>query len=247
LPFLELISALTAVGPSTVDDLKHSYESVLVGASDFTSPDGIGIVASRKCYVAVAGTGGLQGGVLAFQKATPFSVKGAEGVTWSSPPFEGHARRTDFYAGIIASTYFVLTNDRQTFEQTVHELASKEPVTDLRLPNGSLGRTVFGPHEYWAYRVFDRSRAKDVNAAGINSIPTGSLALAFVIDQSNNEGIIHVYSFADQAPTFLHSAPKVSRASESGVWRAALPLSNAETVQNALLELFYYFGFGMFL
>jgi hypothetical protein len=248
LPFLELIGALTAMGPNTVSDLKLNYGSLVTGADNFTSPEGIGIVASRKCYIAVANSGTQQIGAFRFPNAKQYSFRGMPGFTWSIPPFEGHPRITVFYAGALAGTYFVLANDRQTFENIAHELAVARGGRQIRLPNGSPGLTMFAAHEYWVYRQFDRIRAKDVNAAGIAAIPTTSQGLAFLADKASNEATIQVYSFAAQAPTFLQAAPKLFQfqATEAGIWQALLPLSNAELTQRALLEVFYYLGFGLF-
>jgi len=235
LPFAELIGALTAVGKTTVNDLKQNYGSVLLGATDFVSPDGVGMVASRKCYIAVARSGTEPLTAFSLQKATPSLVRGIDAVTWSIPPFEGHSRPTEFYAVFIRGTYFVLANDRHTFEEAVQQLRAKRDGKPLVLPNGSPGAAVFGGHDYWAYRVLDRSRAKDVNAAGIDAVPSNVLALAFIVDSANNKSFINIYSFADVAPIFLRSTPAPVQTREAGVWRSDVVLSNAESTQDILL------------
>lgn len=247
LPFLELIGGLSALGPTTVNNLKRSYSGVFIGAKDFISPEGIGMVSSRNCYIALARSGTQQDIVSDSHKAQQQVSNGRQVWTWSLPPFEGHPTSTDFYATNLDGLYFVMANDRRTFEEVAEKLTSAETSDTFTLPNSASAWKTFSKHDYWAYRLFKRNGVKDTTAAGLTNATSNALALAFFTDSYQKESTIQVFT-SDKSPfAFLPSLPNPFQPSGVGVWKATIPLSNDESGKDALVEVLYYIGFGLFL
>src|SRR5262249_1175500 len=53
LPFAYLMGGLKAVGPNTLVALEGASDTVLTGAKDYVGPEGLGMVSSRACYIAM--------------------------------------------------------------------------------------------------------------------------------------------------------------------------------------------------
>lgn len=246
LPFLELIGALKVLGPDASRDLETSYSAVLVGAKDFVGPKGLGAVTSRKCYVGIL-EGGAQPNVEPdFRQASHESIGGRQVWTWSTGPSEGASKPNEFYAAQISNSYFLMTNNREDFQEAANALASVQAFKPTLI--GVPGWETFSKYGYWAHRSIHRNGAISSAAAGIHDLTPDLMTLTFFADVDRKESFLRVFSSDKSTET----APKVLPQSElkrlqplgGGVWQAAIPLSKDEAGFDLLFEVFFRFGFG---
>jgi hypothetical protein len=247
LPFLELVGGLRFLGSNAERDVEKSYSAVLVGAKDFVGPEGLGAVSSRKCYLGML-EGSAQPDIEPdFRQASYESIDGRQVWTWSIPAYEGHPRPTKFYAVQIASSYFVMTNNREDFREAVNALASAESSQTTSI--GVSGWESLSAHKYWVYRLIRRSGVVSSEAAGIEDLTPDMISLAFFADIDKRTGSLRILS-SDKSTKAI---PKVFRASElnhfqslePGIWQETISLSKDEAGFDALFEVFYSFGFGV--
>jgi hypothetical protein len=254
LPFGELFEGFQALGPKTESDLEKIYGAVLVGAKDFGGPeglgfgsDGLGLVNSRKCYIAIQ-EGDTQPNIDSdFSKASYESIEGKSVWTWSVPLYEGSPKSVKFYAAQIGDSFFVMTNNRPDFEEAVKSLTSAESSkpTSISVP----GWATFSAHNYWAYRLYRRGEVRYQNVAGTADLTLDVIALTFFADVDKREGFIQVLS----SDTSMKSIPNIWRGFDQnrfqpqgpGIWQATIPLSKDEAGVDSLSYLFYRFGFGV--
>jgi hypothetical protein len=247
LPFLVLIGSLRYLGPATETAIEESYSSFVVGAGDFTSPRGLGMVHSSTCYIGILKSGAQPNVERYFPGATSESIEGRQVWTWSVPPYEGYPKQTAFYAAQIADSYFVLANNLQDFEATTKALTASEGATTAFM--GVPGWTDFSTQNYWLYRSIRRSGVVDLNAAGLSILTADESAIIFFADPGKRASTIRVLS-VDPA---MKATPKVLPESErsrlqplgAGVWQALLPLAADEPSFDAMFYLYYFFGFGV--
>ncbi len=254
LPFVELIAALEALGPRVESDIEKRYSAILVGAKDFggpvgigPGPDGLGMVNSRKCYIAII-EGGAQPNLEAdFDKASEESIGGVEVWTWSVPQYEGSKRATEFYAAQVGGSYFVMANSRQEFLDATTTLATPVSSTSssIHLP----GWETVSTHDYWIYRIFRRSEVRSAEAAGTRNLAGDVTALTFFANPATREGFVRVLSddtSTKNAPNLFHKTDlNRFQSIGNGVWQQEMPLTKDEAGVDALFELFYRFGFGV--
>ena len=247
LPFLELIGGLRFLGSNAERNVEKSYSAFLVGAKDFEGPEGLGAVSSHKCYVGML-EGSAQPDIEPdFRQASYESIDGRQVWTWSIPAYEGHPRPTKFYAAQIASSYFVMTNNREDFREAVHALASAESSQTTSM--GVSDWESLSAHNYWVYRLIRRSGVVSSEATGIEDLTPDMISLAFSADIDKRTGLVRILS-SDKS---MKAIPKVFRASElnhfqslePGIWRETISLSKDEAGFDALFEVFYRFGFGV--
>ena len=251
-PFLELLGGLGVLSPDLAGVLEKSYRVFLVGAKDFTEPEGLGMVSSTKCYIGVLENGAQPNIEVDFRSASYVSIAGKRIWTWSVPPYEGHPRPTSFYAAQVAGPYFVMTNDLTAFQEAANALVSTESVS---APSDVFGWDTFSPYKYWAYRHFGRSGT----VTGTKFQPTeeeGSLrdvvAMAFFADLDKGQGFLQVFS-SDKSMKAVPKAllPDVDQnwlqPQKPGVWYARFPLSGSTQDDNPLFTVIGFLGFALYL
>jgi len=254
LPFGEFVAGLKALGPNVESDLDMRYSAVLVGAKDFGGEDGLGmgmdglgLINSRKCYIAVLKDGVQPDIDHHFSKSSSESIAGKSVWTWSVPQFEGTPKSTKFYAAQIGSSYFVMANDRPDFEKAVKLLTSTEDslAASVSIP----GWETFSAYKYWINRQFRRSGVYSLDAAGLADLTPDVSSLTFFANVDKRESYIQVRS----SDTSMKKIPNLVRGFDQnrlqpqgeGIWQAKIPLSKEETGTDTLFHVFYRFGFGM--
>ena len=86
LPFLELLGGLKVLGTDAASVVLDKYSAALVGAKDFAPPVGLGMVSSRKCYIAILNSGDQPNIEPTFHQAAYELIDGRQVWTWSAPP-----------------------------------------------------------------------------------------------------------------------------------------------------------------
>jgi hypothetical protein len=254
LPFSEMIAALRSLGQNTDSDLESTYVSVLVGAADFAGPvgigpgpDGLGMVNSRKCYIAVLGSGRGPDLEREFKGATSESIGGRQAWTWMVPQYEGSPKGTKFYATQVSGSYMVFANNQPDIEEIVNALTASGESAPL--PQNVPGWDTFTKYDYWAYRQFRRVGVKSTDAAGLRGLATEVSAISFYADVEQRSGFIQVFgSNTNQTsppPILRKIGPEKFQLLDKNVWQAEVPLSKDEAGVDAMFEIFYRLGFGV--
>jgi hypothetical protein len=247
LPFLALLGSLRYLGKTTETGIEESYSSVVVGAREFISPQGLGMVNSSTCYIGILRSGAQPNIASYFRQATYESIEGRQVWTWSVPPYEGYPKPTTFYAAQIEDSYFVLSNNLQDFQAVTTSLTASEHATAAFM--GVPGWNAFSTQDYWLYRSIRRSGAVDPNAAGTSLLAPDVSAIIFFADAGKRQGTVRVLS----SDTTMKTKPNVLPDSElsrlqpqgAGVWQASLPLGADEPSFDTMFHLFYFLGYGV--
>jgi hypothetical protein len=246
LPYIQFSAGLRTLSATAETEITSHYTSVLVGSKDFRSPEGVGVVTSHQCYVAV--NDGPQVSVdRVFTPATSTSIDGTRAWTWTMPPYEGYSATTTFYAAQVGSSYLVMANTREDFLAIAAALASA-PNRKLASVN-ILDWNNMNNHEYWAYRSIRRTGVLDPEAAALNHVNPELQAMSFYADISRRTSKLRVWSL----DVSQKGIPKVLPDSEygqftvesDGVWAAPLSLTQDRRGLEAVTKLFFCLGHGI--
>jgi hypothetical protein len=247
LPFLSLIGSLRFLGANAEIDVEKNYGTFLVGAKDFVSPLGLGMVNSHNCYIGILKERVQPNLEQQFGHTTYESIDGRQVWTWSLPPYEGYPKATKFYAAQLAASYFVLSNNLSDFQAVTGALTSAEyaKIGSIKVPDWA----TFSGQSYWIFRSVQRTGVVDSNAAGISVLTPDVNSIIFFADVNQRIGSVLVLS----SDLSMKSKPKVLPVSvpnqfqplAAGVWQASFPLSRDEAGFDALSHVFYFFGFGL--
>jgi hypothetical protein len=243
LPFVQLAAGLNALSPTALAHFETHYYAVFVGAKNFMPPEGLGMVSSQDCYIAL-----LQGSEAStlsadFAKANRQQTNGEIVWTWSMPPYEGNPRSTTFYATEIGTSYLVLSNSWSDFEAVKNSLESAAIPTPVMSPHDLNGLHMY---KYWM-----RRSTHNEQTAGLPTLAKQVIGLTFVADIDKNEGRLQAYlSEAVAAKDIARILPIpglawFKTASPPLAWEAVIPLEIGKAGQDALYQVFDYFGFGV--
>jgi hypothetical protein len=248
-PFFELGNGLRALDPNVEKDLERKYGTILVGARDFwyipPGPEGLGPVRSHKCYIGVSRGGAKPNMESDFRNASKTSVSGRMVWIWPVPLGEGIKGSEQWFAGQVTDSNFVISNDRQAFEETVNALVSTAASNPE--PIRARGWESLRTQEYWAYRSFRSESVANLKPDGGQALKLGIIALTFYVDNQKKEGRIQVFSSDTRVTTppamFPEPVPIQLQSQGAGVWGATIPLPNRPT-DDKLFALMSQFGFG---
>ncbi len=250
LAFIYLMGGLKVIGPNTLAAVEGGSDAVLTGAMDFMAPEGLGGVSYRTCDIAILRRGAAQTIAREFSSASTPSIDGGTVWNWSIPPSEGYKTPTDFYAGIVANSFFVLTNNRDDFREVANALAKGTVPTEL--PNGR-DLTALRAHAYWAYRAIRRAKGTDMLASGLSGLPASAVALEVFSEFDDGKLFFNILIPDDRSgspPPGLPSAESFHfQRAEAGVWQAAIDWHALTPRQKtaAVFRVMSYFGYGVFL
>jgi hypothetical protein len=254
LPYSELIEGLGAIGPHAEHDLEQGYGSVLAGARDFGGPvgigpgrDGLGMVNSRKCYVAVRDDSGEPDVEQDFSQVPVMLIAGVRAWIWTIPSEGGAAKSVTFYAAPVANTYFVIANNESDFEAVVAALSSTRGQVNVSIDVPSW--ETFSKYDYWVYRMFRRTGVASPDAAGIKDLASDVTALTFFADVNKREGYVRILGSdlgAAGAPKMFRKLPSnLFQPQGAGQWQATIQFSKDSADADEMFELFYRLGFGV--
>jgi hypothetical protein len=248
-PFFELGNGLRVLGPNVEKDIERNYGTILVGARDFgyepTGPEGLGPTRSHKCYIGVSRGGAKPNMESDFRNASKASVSGRTVWVWPVPSKEGPKGPDQWFAVQVTDLYFLISNDRQAFEETANALAST--TASKPAPIHAEGWETLRTQEYWAYRSFRSESVANLKPDGGQAKKLGIIALTFYVDNQKKDGRIQVFSSDTRvtpAPAmFPEPVPIQLQSQGAGVWGATIPLPNRPT-DDKLFALMSQFGFG---
>jgi hypothetical protein len=248
-PFLEFTDGLNATGATKVNDFKKNYAALIVGATNFASPDGIGTVHSDKCYIGVP-LGGAQSDMEAsFGQAPLETIGGRQAWSWVIPASEENPEERRFYALELPSRYFLMCNSQPGFELVANLISSENARITSQI--NALGWETFSNYNYWVYRSGRRIGGGNPSVSGLAQLSPDVTSLAFFADIDKRRGFIRVFS----TDTSMKSTPNVLPESQrqllapdtKGVWQAEIPLAKDEGSFDLVFYIFTTFGFGAIL
>lgn len=172
-PFIELIGGIKALGPNTGSNLAKFYRGYLVGAKDFgfgtsAKPDELGMVGSRQCFVGILEGGPQPNLEREFSQTSHVTMSGVQVWSWSIPPSENESEPTTYYAAQIGSSYLVIANDRQVFQDAANAL--RRTLSSKPRSITVFGWETFSKYNYWIYRLSRRAGVIDPESAGISDL-----------------------------------------------------------------------------
>lgn len=94
----------------------------------------LGGVSYRTCHIAILRRGAEQRIAREFSKVEAAPIDARTISTWSIPPSEGYKTPVNFYAAVATGSFFVLTNNREDFEEVANALAKR--IVPTELPSG---------------------------------------------------------------------------------------------------------------
>jgi hypothetical protein len=250
LAFIYLMAGLKAVGPNTLSAVEGGSDVVLTGAKDFTAPEGLGGVSYRTCQIAILTVGAEPTIAHEFSKVEAAPLDGRMVWTWSVPPSDGYRTPTNFYAAVVTSSLFVLTNNRDDFRDVANALTKGTAPTDLP---GGRDLTALRTHGYWAYRAIRRPEGVDTLASGLRGLPASAVALELFTEYDDGKLFFSILVPDDRsgaAPTGLPSSESIHfQRAGPGLWQAAIDLNALTPRQKtaAVFQLMSHFGYGVFL
>ncbi len=207
LPFIKLLAELQSLGPESAMNFENGFDEVVGGASDFTAPQGLGMVDYTGCYVGVGKPGGgpdmastisVDDRVLPpVGSDKPITVKapkkeilrGTNIIQWSWNVPIGEAfpgRIKQFYAMQVGGD-FVICDDQVEIVELMKILTSspfaithsQSPYVHVK-PKADL--SAINTHRYWSYRWLDAQNAAEIAAQ--LAMPANTTSLAVYADPS---------------------------------------------------------------
>ncbi len=247
LPYIEWMAALKFLSPSAEDDLELAYGSIAVGAKEFRSPVGIGMVGSSNCYVAILKGTSQPDLDSDFARAGKERIGGRTVWTWTLRGSSDDPRTMTFYAAQVGRAYFVLANSRVEFEKMYRQLTGSAPAQSPKV--NIFDWDDIGTQQYWAFRRVRRYAVADPGAAALAAMHPSTVAFSFAADIAKRTSEIQVLS-TDKT---MAEVPKILPEREQlrfqpdgpGLWHALVPLTADRNGMEIIARLFQFFGNGL--
>lgn len=246
MPFAPLIGGLNELSKRGAVDALSSADAVLVGAKDFSAPDGptfLGSVHSRFCFVIVPGSRSRfdldewMGKLRAVIQVEPAIWK------WTTRPFEGHAAPPQFYAAVTGRGYLLVANDLAVLKAVSAGLAVERAAGTI---SGIHDWEILRLSKIWGYRRY-RHNETDKMAAGTVDVTPETEALAFFIEPAHRIGVLRLYSATDQpAKKWGMRVLPQFQSIATATWESTIPVTDAQAPERTF-ALMALFGFGVFL
>lgn len=249
-PFDYFVRALDKLGNDALSGVLDHSDSVFVGAKDFASPAGLGVVHSKLCYVVIlAQPNTFQ--IRRYFSESPFaSASGAPVWKWSSnlQEFgEEDSRPSSLYAGQIGQSYILVSNDVSEMQTVAGLLVSLGSTLPKAISTYDLG--LADQHELWGYRLY--RQAQDVTAAGTLDVTRAAKALVLFLDLEKMTLVLRLLESRTDGST----ASKMAASSKlppfkpvgSGVWELTIPVTDDQGTRERIFFIMWRFGFGAYI
>lgn len=252
-PFGYLTRSLEQLGGHAAFGILRSARAVLVGASDFRPPTGIGRVQSRRCYIVISEPGkpiDLKG---YFHQKPITTVQGAPVWSWSaslSEFGEGDPRPSTVYASEIGKSLLVISNDLDRLRSMATSIQATSPNRADSTLSEISDWARFSSHELWGYRSYRQSEVVSPDAAGLRNIGPGAKSLIFFVDPKNKSSVLRLsVAGADNSADKLNAWGGLPQLKPSGasVWETTIPLAGSEKSAEQIFDVMGLFGFAVYL
>jgi hypothetical protein len=251
IPFVYFIGALKSLGDDVSRKTLENGQGVLVGASDFEAPAGLGTVRSRRCYILLLAPRSKFNLDNYFTGSPATSESGSPVWNWSSSLGEYgemDSRSSSLYATQLGNSYVLVSNDRDEILNISRQL------TSATAPEHMIGSDVWASvsqHEFWGYRRYRHGGIGDRRAAGASFLSPAAEALVFFGNFDNGAATLRLVTPAGDktsVSTLRWAGLPQFKELGAGVWEAAIPLQKGgEQVTEQLFFVTSLFGFGVYL
>ena len=244
-PFGYFLAALGGADPNLPSEVIRNSPTVLVGAKDFRSPEGIGGVRLKFCYIAILSR------PLGIKAAKYFAMQLSESrdgiLVWKWPVanlFEERSSSETVFATQIQPSYLLLSNSLDDLQMVSRNLRIPGDVSEI--PNGIREWESFHKYQFWGYRRYHRDDPLiDKDAAGLIDIPPAATALSLRLDLARKFCVLHLFITEGSADTIVIDQGSVTfRRVKTGMWEAIVPLSGDAPTLGRLFTVMSIFGFG---
>lgn len=260
IPFYLLSSGLNFLGPGSMQEIAKKSEFILVGATGFRPPKGLGPVRSKRCYVVVLSRDRpLELGKYFHLRPTA-SSDGRQVWSWYAKLGEfgeEDSRGTLLFATRITESYLIVSNDPQALQRVSNDLSL--PDKPLEGLGSSPELDLVRGHRIWGYRRYRFSTSPGVDrdnqdllnrASGMADVKPGTEALTFWIDPNSNRGVLRLVDPLTDPQTAAainarDALPTLTPAGQ-GAWESTILLSGNEQTSEWLLGVMGMFGFGVY-
>lgn len=250
-PFDYFVRALDKLGNDGLADVLDHSASVFVGAKDFASPAGLGVVHSKLCYVVILTQPNTFQIRKYFSESPIASASGASVWKWS-PSLqefgeEDSTRTSSLYASQIEQSYILVSNDVSEMQAVAGLLVSSGSKLPKAISTYDLG--LADQHVLWGYRQY--RQAQDVTAAGMLDVTRTAKALILFLDLEKMTLVLRLLESGTNGST----ASKMTAGSKlpafkpvgSGVWELTMPVTDDQGTRERIFFIMWRFGFGAYI
>jgi hypothetical protein len=249
IPFVYFIGALKSLGYDVSRKTLENGQGVLVGASDFEAPAGLGTVRSRRCYILLLASRSKFNLDNYFTGSPATSESGSPVWNWSSSLGEYgemNSRSSSLYATQLGNSYVLVSNDRDEILNISRQLTS----ATAHMIDSDVWAS-FSQHEFWGYRRYRHGGIGDRRAAGTSFLSPAAEALVFFGDFDKGAATLRLVTPASDktsVSTLRRAGLPQFKELDAGVWEAAIPLQKSgEQLTEQLFFVSSLFGFGVYL
>lgn len=244
-PFANLLAGLQELGDNAEADLMNASEAVLVGAREFSPPQGLGSVQSKFCYILVLGPQNTIDAQHYF-KSSP-----SEGAwKWTIKPSAGHPQPSSLYLVQVGKSFVLVTNLLPETRVVADPLTSSRE-NRTKSPDVREWRDL-SLHPLWAWRKY-RPDIPNSNraAAGLTDIAPPARALTFAVQPEKSVAWLRLDTSPADGQTVSNLGAKTSLGPwvslGGGLWETKISLRGDEATVERLLSVMGLFGFGLYL
>ncbi|HYL92337.1 MAG TPA: hypothetical protein VEW69_04195 [Alphaproteobacteria bacterium] len=264
LPFIYLWEGLGQQSSDFLREVQGSSRAVVVGASDFRRPAGLGMVRSRRCYIILLKDGSSFDLKKYFREMPSAFAMGEPIRTWSAALAEfgeEDLRPSSFYATQFGHSYIVVSNDVKELQAVARKLGPKDK--EAQAVDLSPDLALLTGYEYWGYRRYQLTNAIDEQAGETADIKLGTDALVFHADRVKKNAVLR---FVGAPESVQHTAANINaknvlptfRQFELGIWESNMslsestpgdrnmPQSKSRQSFDFMAAVFDLFGFGVY-
>lgn len=165
---------------------------------------------------------------------------------------EGDPRASSLYGAVVASSYFLVSNDLAELQAVADKLASRVDNSPRTLAGIREWESVSG-HKLWAYRRYHHTAIVDPMAAGMTAVTPGAEALMFFLT-SDKKGVLRLLASDETTPEKMNTEMTKARIewpplkpSGPGAWETTIPFSSDEQSADRTFAVVALFGFPVYL
>lgn len=256
-PFNYLKAGLRQLGTDMPSEVLRNGDSVFLGAKEFSPPDGLGPVHSRRCYVVVLSGDHDVDLRRHFRASSVASFAGQPVWTWTAnlgELGENNPRASTLYAAQVGRSYVLVSNDLAEI-QTVGEYLTSAAAGAEGL-SGIRDWEFVRRHDMWAYRRCRFAGVVDTSAVGLGDFTPAALAVAFWIEPGRKSGTLRLFTSPGDASAAVRFNEKMrqpgallSPLAPAGpnLWEVSVSIAEGRRSGEELFEVTGLFGFATYL
>jgi hypothetical protein len=252
IPYFVFKDGLDSIDQQLPRALLEESAGVLIGASEFRAPIGLGPVFSRKCYVVVLKNRSEFHLPRFLSKAEMHMVSGFTVWSWVAKLGEfGELsdKLSTLHTVQIGSSFVLLSNDVESLASVAVQLTSLSPTRQID-PIVSHWDEL-RKYEYWAYRRFRHNQVVDLTAAGLTYITPEARSLIFLFDRKNLAFTLRLSCVPGEEDTAanINGTGLFGRLKwrPGGIWEKTIPIAEDVESLERIGSILSMLGFGVYI